>query len=64
MISEEIKNILVKAFPKFREMEWRIEVIGKPKVFCIERNKTGTTSVKRVFQILGYRVGKEEMAYT
>jgi len=63
MISVEAKNSMAKAFPKFREMKWRIEVLGKPKVFCIGRNKTGTTSVKRAFQDLGYRVGKEEMAY-
>ena len=32
------------------------------KVFCIGRNKTGTTSVQRALQMLGYKVGYEKVA--
>lgn len=63
MKSAEVKNLVAKAFPKIREMKRKVEVLVKPKIFCTGRNKTGTTSVKRAFQDLGYRVGKEEMAY-
>ncbi|KAF0283232.1 hypothetical protein BA898_05125 [Spiribacter roseus] len=33
-----------------------------PKVFCIGRNKTGTTSLKHVLEDLGYRVGNQRRA--
>lgn len=32
------------------------------KIFCIGRNKTGTTSLQREFERLGYRVGSQPMA--
>jgi O-antigen/teichoic acid export membrane protein len=35
---------------------------GKTKVFCIGRNKTGTTSLKRAFEDLGYPVGSQRKA--
>lgn len=34
----------------------------KPKIFCIGRNKTGTTSLERAFKDLGYIVGKQRNA--
>ena len=34
----------------------------RPKVFCIGRNKTGTTSLKRALEDLGYRVGDQATA--
>lgn len=34
----------------------------KQKVFCIGRNKTGTTSVKKAFELLGYPVGHQRTA--
>ena len=64
MINTETKNKLAHTFPNLRKLKWKIEVLGKPKIFCIGRNKTGTTSIKRAFQDLGYRVGKEETAFT
>ena len=35
---------------------------GKVKYFCIGRNKTGTTSLKRAFEDLGYPVGDQRKA--
>jgi hypothetical protein len=32
------------------------------KVFCIGRNKTGTTSVKAALEMLGYRIGYQRIA--
>lgn len=43
----------------FRSM---IQCIGKPKVFCVGRNKTGTTSLKKVMSELGYVVGDQRTA--
>lgn len=64
MISTEAKKILAKTFPNVRKLKQKIEVLGKPKIFCIGRNKTGTTSLTKAFRDLGYRVGNEEKAYT
>lgn len=38
------------------------QVAGKTKYFCIGRNKTGTTSLKRAFENLGYVVGDQRKA--
>lgn len=38
------------------------KVKGKTKYFCVGRNKTGTTSVKRAFEDLGYIVGMQDIA--
>ena len=35
---------------------------NKPKIFCIGRNKTGTTSLQKAFLDLGYRVGNQRRA--
>mgnify|MGYP000344968982 CR=1 FL=1 len=35
---------------------------GKPKVFCIGMNKTGTTSLKKAFEDLGFLVGSQRAA--
>lgn len=35
---------------------------GKQKIFCIGRNKTGTTSLARAFKDLGYPVGNQRKA--
>lgn len=39
-----------------------IRVKNKQKIFCIGRNKTGTTSLKRAFKDLGYVVGEQDVA--
>ncbi|MDV6328050.1 sulfotransferase [Idiomarina sp. Sol25] len=40
----------------------RVRSIGKVKYFCIGRNKTGTTSIKKAFEQLGYPVGYQRKA--
>ncbi len=35
---------------------------ARPKIFCIGRNKTGTTSLKKAFEDLGYVVGDQPQA--
>lgn len=40
----------------------RIKVRGKVKYFCIGRNKTGTTSLKKAFEDLGFVVGDQREA--
>lgn len=39
-----------------------VRVVNKQKIFCIGRNKTGTTSVRKAFVDLGYVVGKQSDA--
>ena len=41
-----------------------VKVAGKPKYFCVGRNKTGTTSLKRAFIDLGFIVGQQRYAQT
>lgn len=38
------------------------KVKGKAKIFCIGRNKTGTTSLKKAFEDLGFVVGNQRKA--
>lgn len=52
----------------FRIFAEYIEKIGMPqektvtKIFCIGRNKTGTTSVKKAFEDFGFKVGDQRAA--
>ena len=39
-----------------------IKAIGKPKIFCVGLNKTGTTSLKKEMEIQGYTVGDQRKA--
>ena len=43
-------------------LEKRFKAKGKQKIFCIGRNKTGTTSLKRAFEDLGFPVGNQRKA--
>lgn len=45
-----------------RQKFQRIRVIGKKKIFCIGRNKTGTTSLAAEMKNLGYIVGHQRTA--
>ena len=38
------------------------EKTTRPKIFCIGQNKTGTTSLKFAFEMLGFKVGNHEIA--
>ena len=39
----------------------RLRSMGKPKVFCIGQNKTGTTSLARALRELGFMVGDQRL---
>lgn len=39
-----------------------VKSIGKPKIFCIGLNKTGTTSLKKEMELQGYTVGNQRQA--
>lgn len=45
-----------------RMLKWRIQHGNGPKVFCIGRNKTGTTSLKLAMNQLGFFVGDQKEA--
>lgn len=45
-----------------QEIYKRCRSVNKVKYFCIGRNKTGTTSLKRAFEDLGYPVGNQRKA--
>lgn len=47
---------------KLRRFVNSIKVKNKQKIFCIGRNKTGTTSLTRAFKDLGYVVGEQDVA--
>lgn len=46
----------------FREGGLRFRPIAKQKVFCIGRNKTGTTSLKKALSEFGYLIGDQRAA--
>lgn len=48
--------------PVVRRLLNRIRVQNKTKIFCIGRNKTGTTSFKRAMEDLGFVVGNQREA--
>jgi hypothetical protein len=66
IISEARKKIegsLPAALRKrYRSYKTRRLVAGKVKYFCIGRNKTGTTSLKKAFHELGFSVGYQRAA--
>lgn len=45
-----------------KERQNRINAEGKTKYFCIGLNKTGTTSLKKAFEDIGYPVGNQRKA--
>lgn len=62
----EIKKRLVKSkkhvFKVSNDLKWRLVRNQKQKVFCIGRNKTGTTSVEFVLREFGYKMGHQPTA--
>jgi len=53
----------LRRFPRYsRSRLASLAGLPNSKVFCIGRNKTGTTSVKAALQALGYRVGRQRDA--
>ena len=58
-----IKKIIPQ--PVKKELKKQINTlksVGKTKYFCVGRNKSGTTSVKKGFEDLGYIVGDQHAA--
>lgn len=51
-----------EAFYHLRALKKRKRVANRPKIFCIGRNKTGTTSLKQAFNDLGFVVGDQRKA--
>lgn len=58
-----IKKSLSKLTPEIIKIQIKkILVKNKTKYFCIGRNKTGTTSIKKAFEDLGFIVGNQRKA--
>lgn len=56
-------QVLLKLSNALSPEQGRTEVIEQgPKIFCIGRNKTGTTSLQKAFQDLGFKVGDQRQA--
>jgi len=53
---------LLKVFLRLFFGYFQTQGKGKKKIFCIGRNKTGTTSLKRAMTDLGYVVGSQRAA--
>jgi hypothetical protein len=51
-----------KIFNCYKNIAKRYRAKGKVKYFCIGRNKTGTTSLKKAFEDLGFPVGNQRKA--
>lgn len=43
-------------------MSGRLKVKGKQKIFCVGRNKTGTTSLVSAMKTMGYSIGNQRLA--
>ena len=56
------RNIYRKSIKQFERIQNTIKVTGKTKYFCIGFNKTGTTSIKKAFEDLGFIVGDQSVA--
>lgn len=50
------------AVKRIKDIRTRIKIKGKVKYFCIGRNKTGTTSIKKAFADLGFPAGDQRTA--
>jgi len=54
------KIVSLKSF--LRPIRGRLKAQGKQKIFCVGRNKTGTTSLVNAMRKLGYSVGEQRTA--
>lgn len=55
-------SIISKIKNKIRWEYKKYKLHRKPKIFCVGRNKTGTTSFKKAFKNLNYAVGQQHTA--
>lgn len=53
---------MIPGFNKIVSIQNKIKVFNKRKIFCIGLNKTGTTSLNKVMQDLGYVSGNQHKA--
>src|SRR5690606_27053905 len=56
-----MKGFGIRTYLKY-QMLYPLRAAGKQKIFCIGRNKTGTTSLAAEFQELGFPVGRQRTA--
>jgi len=61
-VIRKIKNIIRPIRSILIAIKKKNQVKGKVKYFCIGRNKTGTTSLKRAFEDLDFLVGDQRRA--
>ncbi len=54
-----MRTLFKKIKNKLEMLAWKTLHANKPKVFCIGRNKTGTTSVELVLKEFGYKMGNQ-----
>jgi len=57
-----INTLIRKIYTKKRSIIRYFEIRNKSKIFCIGRNKTGTTSMAKIFRILDIPVGNQRRA--
>lgn len=58
----KMKSLFKKLISKVKLEVFRYKVRNKTKYFCVGRNKTGTTSLKKAFSDLGFVVGDQTLA--
>ncbi|MFT6986927.1 MAG: hypothetical protein ACJAT7_002777 [Psychromonas sp.] len=62
MIKKTLQKTIIKTFKELNNLFNSLKVIGKPKIFCIGLNKTGTTSLNAALVELGIVVACEKDA--
>lgn len=62
MLIKSAKRILRPVKKRYIAYQKKQQAKGKTKYFCVGRNKTGTTSLKKAFEDLGYPVGDQRIA--
>ena len=62
VVNETLNHIVSNQRKRIRKWRNYVKVLGKPKIFCIGMNKTGTTSIAKTFKNLGFVVGNQRQA--
>ena len=61
-LTKKMKVLQQRGLSAIEQAYWSNKIKNKQKIFCIGRNKTGTTSLQKAFEDLGYRVGNQRQA--
>lgn len=61
-VEQKMKRSLGLSKRTIKGWKGRFQSFGKPKIFGIGRNKTGTTSLKQAMKDLGYVIGEQRSA--